>query len=127
MCGHRLPRPYRADFFRRIVTDGKNEIELRRVRLGEFVPALAAQALGRKACSLEPAERLRPNFPRRMAAGAIRRESGFAFEVENGLGHDRSRRISRTEKQDVVVVFHSDSCIIRASELSTWQLAFSTW
>ena len=44
MRGHRLARPDRAGFARRVVADGEDEIELRRVRAGELAPDLRAQA-----------------------------------------------------------------------------------
>ena len=44
MRGHGLARPHRADFFGGVVADGEDEIETGSARLGELVPALAAQA-----------------------------------------------------------------------------------
>src|SRR3546814_6397081 len=41
---HRLPRPDRAHLVRRIVADGKDEIEHRRIRPGELLPAFGAKA-----------------------------------------------------------------------------------
>src|ERR1700734_2535090 len=38
MRGHRLARPHRAGFRRRVVADGEDEIELRRARAGKFRP-----------------------------------------------------------------------------------------
>ena len=43
---HRLSGPDRADFLRGVVTNRKDEIELRRIGLCEFVPGLAAETLG---------------------------------------------------------------------------------
>src|ERR1700722_8917723 len=41
-----------------------------------------------------------------MTPSAISRKSGFAFEVQDCFGHDRARRISGTEEQNVVVILH---------------------
>src|SRR5271167_3465817 len=48
-------------------------------------------------------ERFRTHGSGRMTAGAIRGESGLAFAVQDGLGHDRARGISGAEKENVVV------------------------
>src|SRR3546814_14687394 len=43
-CGHRRPGPDRANFMRGVVANGEHEIERRRVRAWEFLPALRAEA-----------------------------------------------------------------------------------
>src|SRR5690606_14888242 len=47
MGRHRLTRPDRARFAGSVVADGENEVEVGRPGAGEFLPALAAKALGR--------------------------------------------------------------------------------
>ena len=44
---HRLTRPHGAHFACRVVTDSDNEVHLRRIGFGEFVPRFAPQAFGR--------------------------------------------------------------------------------
>src|SRR5260370_16809418 len=103
MRGHRLPWPDRADFFRRVVAEGNDKVELRRTRLGEVIPTLAPQTLRRNPPSFESFQRLRPDRARRMTSRAVRREPRLAFKVQNRFGHDGPRRVSRTKKQNVVV------------------------
>jgi len=43
MGGDRLPGPHRADFAGRVITDGDDEIHLRRVRDCKLIPAFASQ------------------------------------------------------------------------------------
>lgn len=57
MGGHRLTRPVGTHFAGCVVADGEYEIEMRRARLGELVPALAAQPLARQAHFFEQCER----------------------------------------------------------------------
>ena len=62
MRRHRVAGPDRADFARRLIADREHEIHLRRVRLGELIPALRAQALRRQLHGLQQFERERMHF-----------------------------------------------------------------
>src|SRR3974390_3535852 len=96
---HRLPRPYRTDFFRSVVTDSENEIELRRVRFREFVPTLASKAAYRDVREFKLVQCLRAHFSRRIASSTISSELRASLEVHDPLSHDRPRRVARTEEQ----------------------------
>src|SRR6516164_8363434 len=41
-----------------------------------------------------------------MTPCTVSREGGSPFEVQNGLGENRARRIARAQEQNVVVTFH---------------------
>src|SRR6478672_3156881 len=43
MCGHRLTRPYRADFTRGVIANREHEIERRRARPGKLRPRFGAK------------------------------------------------------------------------------------
>src|SRR5260370_7023546 len=55
---------------------------------------------------VQVAERCQANQARRMGPGAVCRKGTPAFVIEDSLGHDRARRVSRAQKQDVVVPWH---------------------
>ena len=52
------------------------------------------------------------NRPRRMTSGAVGGEGGLSFVVEDCLRHDRTRRVSRAQKQNVVVSIHRESSVV---------------
>jgi hypothetical protein len=66
-----LPGPYGTHFVRRVVTHSEHEIESGSARLGKFIPALAAQALGGKMSDLKFAESFGADLACRMAPSAI--------------------------------------------------------
>lgn len=47
--GDGVTRPDGTDFFRRVVADGKDEVEMGRAGLGKLIPGLAAQAFNAEA------------------------------------------------------------------------------
>jgi hypothetical protein len=102
MCGHGLARPERTHFFGGIVTNSENEIELWGARFRKFVPAFAAQTVNRDSSGLKSLQRFGSDLPRWMAPRAVSREPRLAFEIQDRLGHDRARRISGAQKQNVV-------------------------
>src|SRR6266404_8308834 len=83
MSGDGLARPHGTDFICRVVANGENVINSRRVGLRKFIPTLAAEALGRTAGKLDLFQRLRANNPRRLAARAIGRKIRPAFSIQN--------------------------------------------
>ena len=81
MRSHGLARPHRANFLRRIVTDGEYEIEPGRVRLRKFVPALTAETFRRYPGGFKLAERFQANRSRGMASGAVGSELGRPLKL----------------------------------------------
>ncbi len=71
MCSHRLARPQRARFPRRVVTDGKHKIERWRAGIGELAPRLRAITRGVVAETLKEFQRFRMHAPLGLASGAV--------------------------------------------------------
>src|SRR6266576_1384755 len=109
MGSHGLPRPHRANFTRRVVANGENEIHSRRIRLRKFVPTLAAKAIRRGTGKFDLFQRLRAYEPRRMTARAIGHEIGRTLTVEYGFRHDGARRIPRAQKYNVLFLCTGNS------------------
>ena len=103
MGGYGLSGPDGADFTSGVVANGKDKIHWRGARLGEFVPALAAQIGRGEFGRFELLERERIDAAGGKAAGAVSGEIGLAFLVEDGFGHDGTGRIAGAEKEDVAV------------------------
>jgi hypothetical protein len=72
--GHRLPRPERTRLGGGLIVDRNHKVELRRVRSGEFFPALASQAVDRDPLLTQELERERMDFAFRMTPRAVRAE-----------------------------------------------------
>src|ERR1043166_703098 len=68
----RLRWPHRAGLCGRRIADRKDEIDLRRLRPGELVPAFRSQPGRGKPALCEQLERERIDSPVRLAAGAVR-------------------------------------------------------
>jgi hypothetical protein len=107
--GRRMPRPHRAGFRRGAITHGDDEINLRRVRLREFVPTLATKRSRVEALSAEYFQRERLDDACRLASSAERSEASPAHAriVEESFREDRARRVTGTKEQDVE---HRVSC-----------------
>jgi hypothetical protein len=102
MGGHRLARPDRAHFIRRVVADGEDEIHHRRARCRKLVPALGAQGGGRVVHLAQQIERIGMNLALRMAAGAEALEAAGALAVEDAFRKDAARGISGAQEQHVI-------------------------
>jgi hypothetical protein len=85
MCRQRLARPNRANFLGGIVANRKDRIQLWRAGLSKFIPTLAAQPGGGKTSRLQQPGSVRIDAAARVAAGAVSREVGLAFLVQDGL------------------------------------------
>src|SRR5580704_8320402 len=94
MCSHRLARPKGADFFRSVVTDGKNKVESGSIRLREVIPTLASETVGWQTSALQLFDRFRSDFPRRVAPGTICSEVRSPLVIHDGFGHDRTGGIA---------------------------------
>ncbi len=68
---HRLAGPHRAHFASGLVADREDEIQRRRARLGELIPALAAIAVGRQMPARQLTQRERVHFALGMTAGRV--------------------------------------------------------
>ena len=101
MRRHRLARPDRAGFVRRVVADREDEIHLGRARSREFVPALRAGEGGIVVEALQKLECIGMHLAFGMRAGRKRLEPAGADPVEDRFGDNGSRRISGAQKQDV--------------------------
>src|SRR5205823_6575714 len=100
------------DFPGGLVAHRKDEIQDRGVRTGEFVPALAAQTLGRQAQPFQQLKRKRMHRTLREAAGAVSFELSPAPMADQHLAEDAPRRVAGAQEQDVV-------CRIRTSISAT--------
>src|SRR5260370_40425309 len=101
MRGHGRPGPAGTDFARRVVADGEGKIERRRARLGELIPRLRTKARCVIAETLQELDRVRVHFALRLAARTVGAEFAGAELVQDGLSHERARRASGAEKQNV--------------------------
>src|SRR5262249_18167081 len=106
MRRHRLAGPHRTDLARGVVADGEGKIERRRARLGELVPRLRAQARRVVAEARQELDCVRVYTALRLATRAVGTEFTGAELVQDGLGHDRARRVAGAEKQDVEGMGH---------------------
>src|SRR6516165_7596322 len=106
MRGHRLAWPHRTNFARRVVADSEGKIERRRAGLGELVPRLRTKARRVIAEARQELSRVRVHSALRLAARAVGTELTGAELVQDGLGHDRARRVAGAAKQDVETMGH---------------------
>ncbi len=106
MRSHGSAGPNGAYFLCSVIANREYKIKMRCARLCKFIPALAAQPFGRQPRPLQYLDRLRPNLPCWMATCAVRGEIWRASMIQNGLGHNRARRITGTQKQNVVASLH---------------------
>src|SRR3546814_1399101 len=91
---HRLPRPDRAHLVRRIVADGKDEIEHRRIRPGELLPAFGAKAGDIVVEALQHLQAQRVHLPLGLASGAERAEAAQPLALEDRLRQNAARGIA---------------------------------
>src|SRR5271169_4529223 len=108
---HGLSRPQRARFLGGVVANREDEVHLGRAGAPEFIPTLAAQALGRDSSPRKLLQSLGTNRTRRMTSRAVGREYRLSFVVENRFGQDGPRRVSRAQEKNVVVSCHDQSPI----------------
>src|SRR6266436_1163857 len=106
MCRHRLARPYRTHFLRRVVANSEDKIHLRRFGLCKLFPTLAAQAFRGQVRQFDQLERFRTHSSQWVAARAVPCEDWPALAIENGLRHDRPSRIPRAQEQNIVAPLH---------------------
>src|ERR1700685_188183 len=93
---HRLTRPDRADFFRSVIADSEDEVELGGVWLCKLVPTLTAEAIGWQMSILQQRDSLRSNCARGIASSTVGGKVRSAFVIHDCLGHDGASRISGT-------------------------------
>src|ERR1700730_11508490 len=104
--GHGMSRPDRAGFLGGVVANREAQLHLGGARPREFIPALAAQADCGNARQFKLLQRFGMHRPRGMTSCAVGGEDRLSLVVEDRFGHDGTRRVSRTQKQSVVVSFH---------------------
>lgn len=96
--GDGLTGPDGAHFFRRVIADGKNEVEMGRAGLGKLIPGLAAQAFDAEARGFDLPQSLGADGSRGMTAGAVGSERGRCLAVEDRLRQDGAGGIAGAEK-----------------------------
>src|SRR6516164_8364440 len=106
MRGHRLARPHRTDFAGGVVADGEGKIERRRAGLRELIPRLRTKARHVIAEARQELHRVRVHSALRLAARTVGTEFTGAELVQDGLGHDRARRVAGAQKQDAERMGH---------------------
>ena len=94
--GDRMSRPHGANFSRRVVTNGEDEIELGSARQFEFIPAFATQPNRGEMRSFQLLQGTGMDPATGMAAGAVSCEVRLAPMVQDSLGHDRAGRVPGT-------------------------------
>src|ERR1035437_4821186 len=103
---HGLSWPERAGFPGGVVANSEDEVHRRSAGPRELVPALAAQAGCGYASHRKLLQRFGTNRPRRLASWRVGGEGGLYFVFEDRLRHDRPRRVSRAQEQNVVASIH---------------------
>src|SRR5262249_6820958 len=101
MRRHRLAGPHRTNFAGRIVADGEGKIERWRAGLRELIPRLRTKARRVIGETLPELQRVRVYSALRLATRAVGTEFTGAELVQDGLGHDRARRVAGTQEKDV--------------------------
>src|SRR5437667_688213 len=119
MRSHGSAGPNGAYFLCSVIANREYKIKMRCARLCKFIPALAAQPFGRQPRPLQYLDRLRPNLPCWMATCAVRGEIWRASMIQNGLGHNRARRITGTQKQNVVASLHFSVTLLPRQVISS--------
>ena len=99
------PGQYGQHLSRGVVADGEDEIERRRARRRELVPALAAQAIGGHLHVPEQLERDGMHLALRAAAGAVADELAATPMIDQRFAEDAARRIAGAENQYVEWLF----------------------
>ena len=79
-----------------------NEIHLRRVGAGKFVPAFTAQLRRGVAYGAQLFQRQWVHTPGRLAARAVRHKAPRTQGVDDGFGHDAARGIAGAENEDLI-------------------------
>jgi hypothetical protein len=106
MRGHWSAGPHGTNFVRSVVANREHKIDVRRPSFRELIPTFAAHALCWQARHLELLDRLGSHPSSRLTPRAVRGEIRPAFSVQDGLGHNRPRRIPSAQKQNVVQSLH---------------------
>jgi hypothetical protein len=101
MRRHRLAGPDRTGLLGGGVTHREHEIELRRTGFCELGPALGPKIAHVEVHSAQQVERVGMDLPFRLASRREGAEMAASFTVEDRLGHDRPRRISGAQEQNV--------------------------
>src|SRR4051812_16027020 len=101
MHRHGVTGPDGTGLAGRVVTNSEDEVERRRAGRRELVPALAAQAGGRKTLLSQQCERERMNLALGMAAGTESAESPLAPALNKRLAENAAGGISRTQNEHV--------------------------
>src|SRR6516164_1092882 len=96
VSGHRLPRPYRTDFFGCVITHSEDEMQFEAVEIRYFVPALTSQPHRWQAGESQLSQGLRMDTPFWMTSSAECFECGKSLSGHYGLSHDGTCRIART-------------------------------
>jgi hypothetical protein len=94
MSGYRIAGPHRAQFARRLVAHGEDEIHHWGARPREFIPTFAAQPVRPQMKSFQHVEGQRMHGPFGKAAGAVASEPSPAPMIDQRLGQDAPRRSS---------------------------------
>src|SRR3984893_19536844 len=115
-----MSRPDRAGFFGGVFANREDKLHLGSAGPREFIPALAAQADCGNPRQFKLLQRFGMHRPRGMTSRAVGGEDRLSFVVEDCFGHDGTRRVTRTQEQNVVVSFHGEWSVVQISRL--WRL-----
>src|SRR5476651_968849 len=99
--------PHGADFARSVVTDREDEIHHGRAVNRKLVPAFGTVAFRRKAGQRQSRKGKGIDATFRKTTGRIGVKASLTFKVQQALGEDRARRISRAKEQDIVRTLHA--------------------
>jgi hypothetical protein len=98
----RLPRPQRASFSGRTITNSEDEVQRGRPGYGELIPRLAVQSFCREAVLLQQFDRKWVDAASRVRARGERLEARTAHRIHDRFGHDRPGRIAGADEQNVI-------------------------
>src|SRR5262249_32590089 len=106
MGGHRLSGTHWTNLIGGVIANSKDEIELGRVRFREFLPTFAAKTTHWNVGDFKLPQSLWAHSARRVTARTVRGKLRATLEVHDPLSHDRTRRVTRTQEQHVVMWLH---------------------
>src|SRR5207247_839570 len=95
MGRYRRAWPHGTHFTRRVITDSKDEIELRCAGLGKFLPTLTAQPVYRQTHALQRCKGQWMHGAFRVTARRIGCEPSAAEVMHYHLGHDGAGGVAR--------------------------------
>jgi hypothetical protein len=102
-CCQGLARPNGARLPNLPVAHRKYKMDVRRIRLAEFIPTLASEPLNRHSATGNLFECMGTDTASGMAPGAVAGEVRKSFPIHDGFGHDGAGGVPDAQEQNIEV------------------------